>query len=214
MRSDSIIFYIDTTSSVLVAGLIKNNTLIGKIEETLGKNLSTNTLYLIEKMFNKCFVDVNDIDKIVVINGPGSFTGVRIGITIAKTYAWALKKKIVTLSSLEAMSVSTKVAKYKIPYIDARRGYVFAGIYNQNNEVILENQYIKFDILLEKANKLNKPYILISNDKLSENQQEYRADILDIVNYSKNKEEINPHAVNPIYLKKTEAEESKGINVE
>ena len=214
MRSSSIIFYIDTSSSILVSGLIKDGILIGEIKETLGKDLSTNTLYLIEEMFNECSIDVNDVDKIVVVNGPGSFTGIRIGITIAKTYAWALEKKITTISSLEAMSVSTKEEKYKIPYIDARRGYVFAGIYNNNNEVVLENQYIKFEDLQEIVKNLNSPYTFISNDKLIEEQTEYKPDILEIVNYSKFKEEINPHAVNPIYLKKTEAEETKGINAE
>lgn len=214
MRSSSIIFYIDTSSSTLVSGLIKDGILIGEIKETLGKDLSTNTLYLIEEMFNECSIDVNDVDKIVVVNGPGSFTGIRIGITIAKTYAWALEKKITTISSLEAMSVSTKEKKYKVPYIDARRGYVFAGIYNQNNEVVLENQYIKFEDLQEIVKNLNSPYTFISNDKLIEEQTEYKPDILEIVNYSKSKEEINPHAVNPIYLKKTEAEETKGINAE
>ena len=83
-----------------------------------------------------------------------------------------------------------------------------------NNELVLENQYIKFDDLLEIATKLNAPHVFISNDKLIEQQIEYNPDILEIVNYSKFKEEINPHAVNPIYLKKTEAEETKGINVE
>lgn len=214
MRSSSIIFYIDTSSSILVSGLIKDGILIGEIKETLGKDLSTNTLYLIEEMFNECSIDVNDVDKIVVVNGPGSFTGIRIGITIAKTYAWALEKKITTISSLEAMSVSTKEEKYKVPYIDARRGYVFAGIYNNNNEVVLENQYIKFEDLQEIVKNLNSPYTFISNDKLIEEQTEYKPDILEIVNYSKFKEEINPHAVNPIYLKKTEAEETKGINAE
>ena len=166
MPSGSITFYIDTSSSILVAGLIKDNVVIAEIKETLGKDLSTNTLYLIENMFNKCLVDVNDIDRIVVVNGPGSFTGIRIGITIAKTYAWALNKKITTLSSLEAMSISTKEDKYKIPFIDARRGYVFAGIYNDKNEVVLENQYIKLDELIEKVKVLNVPHVFISNDKL------------------------------------------------
>ena len=49
--------------------------------------------------------------------------------------------------------------KYKVPYIDARRGYVFAGIYNQNNEVVLENQYIKFDDLYRRAMALGCDYV-------------------------------------------------------
>ena len=86
--------------------------------------------------------------------------------------------------------------------------------YNNNNEVVLENQYIKFEDLQEIVKNLNSPYTFISNDKLIEEQTEYKPDILEIVNYSKFKEEINPHAVNPIYLKKTEADETKGINAE
>jgi len=214
MRSSSLTLYIDTSSSTLITGIIKDETLISEIKQPLGKDLSTNTLYLIEKMFSESLVDVNDIDKIIVVNGPGSFTGIRIGITIAKTYAWALNKEIITISSLEAMSISTNTDKYKIPYIDARRGYVYAGIYSNNNEIILENRYIKLDELINIANKLEIPYQFISNDNLVEDKTNYDANILEIVKYSKTKQSINPHAVNPIYLKKTEAEETKGINAE
>lgn len=214
MRSSSITFYLDTTSSTLIAGLVQDNKLISEIEENLGKDLSTNTLFLIEKMFNENKIDVGDIDKIIVVNGPGSFTGIRIGITIAKTYAWALDKKITVISSLEAMSVSTKTNNYKIPYIDARRGYVYAGIYDENNNIVLKNCYIKLTDLIDYAKKIDKQYDFISNDNLQPGTINYNADILSIVNYAKNKDLINPHAVNPIYLKKTEAEESKGINAE
>lgn len=214
MRSSSITFYLDTTSSTLIAGLVQDNKLISEIEENLGKDLSTNTLFLIEKMFNENKIDVGDIDKIIVVNGPGSFTGIRIGITIAKTYAWALDKKITVISSLEAMSVSTKTNNYKIPYIDARRGYVYAGIYDENNNIVLKNCYIKLTDLIDYAKKIDKQYDFISNDNLQPGTINYNADILSIVDYAKNKDLINPHAVNPIYLKKTEAEESKGINAE
>lgn len=213
MRSSTITLYIDTTSSILIAGIVKDNKLVSEIKENLGKDLSTHTLYLIEKMFKEVELDVNDIDRIVVVNGPGSFTGIRIGITIAKTYSWALNKEITTISSLEAMSISSNTDKFKIPYIDARRGYVYAGIYDSNNNIVLENQYIELSELIEKANKLNKPYQFISNDDLISSEI-YNADILKIVTSTLNKESINPHAVNPIYLKKTEAEESKGLTFE
>mgnify|MGYP002520256484 CR=1 FL=1 len=50
----------------------------------------------VELLLNDCGVDINDVDGFVVSKGPGSFTGIRVGITIAKTYAWGLKKDITT----------------------------------------------------------------------------------------------------------------------
>lgn len=214
MRSSLITFYIDTTSNTLYTGLVKNDTLLIEIQEKLEKDLSTYTLSKIEEMFQKVNLTPKDIDKIIVVNGPGSFTGIRIGITIAKTFAWSLKKDITTITSLEAMAVSTEIQKFKVPIIDARRGYVFAGIYNEENEPILKNQYIKLDTLIVAAESLNVPYQLISNDASIENIISYKPNILKIVSMYKNKPNINPHSVNPEYLKKTEAEENKGIVVE
>lgn len=214
MRSSSITLYIDTTSSTLYTGLVKDETLLIEIQEKLGKNLSTYTLSKIDEMFQKVNLKPIDIDQIIVVNGPGSFTGIRIGITIAKTFAWALKKDITTITSLEAMAVSTDIKKFKVPVIDARRGYVFAGIYNEKNEPILKNQYIKLDTLIIAAESLNEPYQLIGNDNIGKNQLSYVPNILKIVSTYKNKQSINPHAVNPEYLKKTEAEENKGIVTE
>ena len=54
---------------------------------------------------NKNSLKISDIDNIVVLNGPGSFTGVRVGVTVSKTLAWALNKKIYTLSTLKALSL-------------------------------------------------------------------------------------------------------------
>jgi len=80
-------------------------------------------------MFDKNDIAKDEITKIIVVNGPGSFTGIRIGVTIAKVYAWTLKIDITTITSLEAMALSSKSnTTYKVPMIDARRGYVFAGI--------------------------------------------------------------------------------------
>ncbi len=211
MRSSTITLYIDTSSSYLYTGIVKDDELLVEVKKYFQKDLSTYALANIEEMFQRSALRPTDIDKIIVVNGPGSFTGIRIGITIAKTYAWALHKKITTITSLEAMSVSTNTDTYKIPMIDARRGYVFAGIYSKNNEVILKNQYIKLEDLKEIAANLKEPYQFITNDSLEIEKTSYTPDILKIVTTYKEKEEINPHAVNPEYLKRTEAEEAKGI---
>ena len=112
------------------------------------------------------------------------------------------------LSSLEAMAASIKTEKLVVPIIDARRGYLYAGIY-KNNKPILKNQYIKLDDLLLELSDQKQEYLIISNDNLNlDNMIKYDPNILEIVNLFKNKKSINPHLVEPNYLKETEAEEN------
>ena len=204
------IFYLDTSSSFLQCALIKNDTCIGEIKLELQKDLSSLALSEINNLFTVTSTDPKDIDKIIVVNGPGSFTGIRVGLTIAKTYAWSLKTKISTISSLEAMAISTKENyNYFIPLIDARRGYVYAGIYDKENNQILKNQYISLETLKATVTNLPGSYAFITNDDIKDldNVLPYDPDFLSIVGKYKNKEEINPHAVDALYLKLTEAEE-------
>ena len=207
-------FYIDTSSSYLYAGIVSNNKLVASIKCNYNKDLSKYTVSEIEKLFKKAEITPNCIDKIIVVSGPGSFTGIRVGMTFAKIFAWALTKEITTITSLDAMASSINYDKFVIPIIDARRGYVYAGIYKKD-EVILKNQYIKLDDLKEYLTSLNDEYVFITNDKKMElnNILKYDPDILKIIEKYKNKKSINPHLVEPDYLKLTEAEENLGSNL-
>lgn len=202
--------YIDTSSNYLYTAIVEDNKLISEIKEEFGHSLSEVALPKIVSMFDKNNIKAKDINKIIVVNGPGSFTGIRIGITIAKVYAWSLNIPITTITSLEAMSISSKTKKVHIPIIDARRGYVFAAVYDENNNEIIKPQHIKLDELMEKVNGLGD-YEIITNDEFDSLPEttDYNPDMLTIVLNYKDKEEINPHAINPDYLKLTEAEESK-----
>ena len=125
------ILYIDTTTSYLYTGLVIDGKLKSEIKEDFGKDLSSKALSKISEMLTNNHLEPVDIDKIMVVNGPGSFTGIRVGVTIAKTYAYSLNKDIVTVSSLEAMAVSSKgETSFKVPLIDARRNYVYAAIFD------------------------------------------------------------------------------------
>ena len=204
------ILYVDTSSSYLYAGIVEENNLLCEVKKEFGTSLSEEALPEIVSLFTKTNLTAKDIDKIIVVNGPGSFTGIRIGITIAKVYAWSLNIPITTISSLEAMMLSSKENKVKVPMIDARRRYVFGAIYDENNNVVLKPQHIKMDDMNVELEKLSD-YTIITKDELEEyeHKEEYNPDILKIVTYFKDKEPINPHGVNPDYLKLTEAEESK-----
>ena len=204
------ILYIDTSSSYLYAAIAEDSRLLCEVKKEFGTSLSEEALPEIVNLFTTTNLTAKDIDKIIVVNGPGSFTGIRIGITIAKVYAWSLNIPITTITSLEAMMLSSKASTAIVPMIDARRRYVFSAIYDENKEVILKPQHIKMDDLNKELEKLSN-YTIITKDELEEyeDKEEYDPDILKIISYFKDKEPINPHAVNPDYLKLTEAEESK-----
>lgn len=207
------ILYIDTSSNFLYTGIVDNNKLIAEIKKEFGHNLSEVALPEIVSMFEENKISSKDIDKIIVVNGPGSFTGIRIGITIAKVYAWSLNVPITTITSLEAMAISKEEDIPKVPIIDARRGYCYAAIFNSDNKEILKPSYLTYEELQKELDKIEN-YIVITNDEeklkvTHQNTTIYTPNILEVVNYFKTKKEINPHAINPEYLKLTEAEENK-----
>lgn len=202
--------YIDTSSSYLYTAIVENEKLISEIKEEFGQSLSEVALPKIASMFEKTNLEAKDINKIIVVDGPGSFTGIRIGITIAKVYAWSLNIPITTITSLEAMALSSDEEKVHVPMINARRGYVYTAIYDKDYNELLKPQHIKLEDLQEKLQTIDE-YEFISNDKFDgiENIKEYNTNLEKVVNYFKDKENVNPHAVNPEYLKLTAAEESK-----
>ena len=202
--------YVDTSSNFLYSGIVENNKILAEIKEEFGQNLSEVALPKIVELFDKTNLKAKDINKIIVVNGPGSFTGIRIGITIAKVYAWSLNIPITTISSLEAMAISSENEKLHIPMINARRGYVYGAIYDSSYKEILKPQHIELDKLMKYLND-KEDYEIISNDNFDDEikRERYDPSILKIVNYFKDKEIINPHSVNPEYLKLTAAEESK-----
>lgn len=201
--------YIDTSSSYLYAAIVEDEKIIAKVCEDYGQSLSEIALPKIAAMFEDNNIKPTDINKIIVVNGPGSFTGIRIGITIAKVYAWSLGTKITTITSLEAMAISNDSNKVKVPIINARRGYVYGAIYDNDKEV-LKPQHIKLEELKDKLQEIDN-YIFITNDEFEdlEKTEKYEPDFIKIINKYKDKKEINPHLVNPEYLKLTAAEESR-----
>lgn len=209
------ILYIDTTSNYLYSALLLNDKITGEIREDLGKDLSVFTLDKIKQMLESNNLTPSDIDKILVVNGPGSFTGIRIGVTIAKTLAHSLNKPVTTISSLEAMAISSnQESAFKIPIIDARRGFVYAAIYDSEYNPVLKDKYMSLEALKVAINNLPDTYRIITNNKIDLDMIEsYEPNFLKIINKNINKETVNPHSVNPVYLKSTEAEEKQEVEV-
>jgi tRNA threonylcarbamoyl adenosine modification protein YeaZ len=197
--------FIDTATSRLIVGIYKDNKELYLENVEAHNDLSSRVLPTIKKICEEVNIKINDVDEIYVVNGPGSFTGIRVGVTIAKTLAWSLNKKIYTVSELQ-LQASCGKSKYIVPMIDARRGYVYAGVYNKNLKSIIKDQYIELDELKNLLSDYDENEItFVSYDKI-DNTILPEVDIEKLLAKGKFKE-VNPHNVNPNYLKKTEAEE-------
>lgn len=195
--------FLDTCNHKIIIGLLKDNKLVDSINFVNDNNLSEKLLPSIKTILDNNCIDKKDLDNIYVSIGPGSFTGIRIGVTVAKTIAWALKIKIIPISSLEVMA-STSESDYICPIIDARRGFVYSGLYDNKLNNIIEDKYINLDELLINLDKDNVEFV--SYDDIVDGI-EPNPNIEKIVNKHCDDKGINPHSVNPIYLKRTEAEE-------
>ena len=202
------IFYIDTSSPYLYAALYQNGEVINARKSFLSKDLSTFTVDEVSKMFSEAKIEPRDIKKIIVVNGPGSFTGIRIGITLAKLMAFCLNIPITTISSLEAMKESISTDKLIVPILNARRNACYAAIYNGDN-CLQDGMYMTIEKLNVMVMGLNKDYVFVSNDKFAFETEKYEPDFKKIIDKYKDRDVIPAHLVNPNYLKLTEAEENR-----
>lgn len=196
--------FIDTSTSYPTIAILKDDEVLFNFHEKIECDMSAKILPILDSGLKNLEISLNSVDKIFVVNGPGSFTGIRIGVTIAKTIAWTLNKPLIPLSSLEYMA-TTNTKKYIIPIIDARRNNVFAGIYDNELNCIQKDRLINFDELLKDK---NDDYELISYDDF-ENAKKPVPNISKIIKKHLNSESVNCHSLKPNYLKLTEAEENR-----
>lgn len=202
--------FVDTCTSNLIIAVSKNKEIIKKFIQKNDNNLSTNFTSYIDDLLNDCNLSINDIEKIFVSIGPGSFTGIRVGLTFAKVLAWSLKIPVIPVSSLEVLASSGE-GNVLVPMLNARRGYVYAGAYDSNLTVILEDKYILFEDLQNKLIDY-KDVIYISCDQFDFDVCTPNYKIENIINKHYQDPGVNPHSLIPCYLKKTEAEEKLGAN--
>ena len=154
--------FLDTCSAKLIVGVYNGiDPIVLNIEEN-DNHLSERILPLIDNTLKQANKKISDINNIIVVNGPGSFTGIRIGVTVAKMLAWCGNIKISTVSELEVLASDPN--QYTASLIDARRGYVYAGLYDKDGKNIIKDQHIKltdFMIMLKKYKLRSYNFILV-----------------------------------------------------
>lgn len=160
---------IDTSNYSLGLAVVDKEQVIGEYITNVKKNHSIRVMPSIETLLKDCDLTPQDITKIVVAKGPGSYTGVRIGVTIAKTLAWTLNIPLVGVSSLAILAAS--VGRYfpggVSPLFDARRGQIYTGLYQYDNGIFttVENdQLLQSTDWAKYLKAMNKPILFIGND--------------------------------------------------
>lgn len=158
---------IDTSTMVSTVTVADDKEIIGDFNVNQSKTHSESLVPMIESLLDLLGMTVADIDKFVIADGPGSFTGLRIGMTIAKTLAQVEKKDLITISTLKAMAAGSISQRAKLALIDARSTRVYAGLCDANlREIIPENLY-EIDDLANLVNEkgLEIEMIGLLNDK-------------------------------------------------
>ena len=185
--------FISTYDKLINISLLKDGKLKNALEEISKQNHSVLVMPMIDRILKDNKIKTNDLNEIIVVNGPGSFTGVRIGVVIAKTLSYTLNIPIKTITSLECILVSNKSNKNKLAIISDTKGK-YVGYFNKENELLEEFKYLKSNEYEEYI--IDKKVYIIDDNKF---------DVESIYNYLKDKESINPHLVNPIYIKGIDA---------
>ena len=159
---------IDTSNYTLGVSIINDKKVIGEYITNMKKNHSIRVMPAIQRLLEDCDLSPMDLDKIVVAQGPGSYTGVRIGVTIAKTLAWTLKLPLVGVSSLEILAADHLFYPGIIcPLFDARRSQVFTGLYRFKEsqlQSVLEDQLLLLPDLINELKNRNESVLFVGND--------------------------------------------------
>lgn len=158
---------IDTSNQPMSIALVEDKELKATTTLNTVLNHSIYVLPTIDELFKRVGWEPTDVDRIVVAKGPGSYTGIRIAVTTAKTLAMTLKKKLVGVSSLKVLASNLPPISDQliVPFMDARRGNVFAGIYqydsDQHLQTVAADQHMLFNDLLQLIQKQEKAAVLI-----------------------------------------------------
>lgn len=159
---------IDTSSYVLGIAVADGTEVKGEVITNLKKNHSVRVMPVIESLLKECGIKPKELNRIVVAKGPGSYTGVRIGVTIAKTLAWTLGIELSGVSSLEALAANGRNYPGLIcPLFDARRTQVYTGLYKFKGEQLTNaepDQILLLSDWLKVLEKYNEPILFLGND--------------------------------------------------
>ena len=162
-----LILAFESSAKPASAALVKDGQLLSQYMQCSALTHSRTLLPMAEDMLKKAELRLSDVDLIAVAHGPGSFTGIRIGVATVKGLAWAAEKPCVGVSTLEAMAWhGLAVGGYICPVMDARRSQVYNALFKIENGRpvrMTEDRPIALDELSKEVTALNAPVFLVGD---------------------------------------------------
>lgn len=142
------ILCLETATPSCSVALIHNGEVLACEEDPKGQNHSEKITLFIDSVMKKAGISYNDLDAVAVSMGPGSYTGLRIGVSTAKGLCYAVSKPLIAIPTLEAMAYGGKTVVnngFWVPMIDARRMEVYAAIFDENINKIKDTEAVIID---------------------------------------------------------------------
>jgi tRNA threonylcarbamoyladenosine biosynthesis protein TsaB len=216
----SLILMIDTAQEIAFVSLSKDGVPIGHIQNDIQKEHAGFLHVAIQELLKSCEVELKELDAIAVMKGPGSYTGIRVGMASAIGLSYALNKPIIHICSLKLL---TNAAVNKIinptpvlfcPMIDARRMEVFTGLFDVNLETILapDAMIVDENFMQDFLIKQSVYFIGSGKDKFEKISKNENAKFLEVENihfamaelsnfYYNNKSFASIESFEPAYIK-------------
>ena len=205
----------DTSSKALSLAILEDKQVLAETTINIKKNHSITLMPAIDFLMASLDWTPKDLDRIVVAEGPGSYTGLRIAVATAKTLAHTLNIELVGMSSLLAL-VPRQQEGLLVPLMDARRNNVYAGFY-ENAKPVMPEAHLSFAEVLEQVKDAEQvtfvgevgPFVEQIQEQLPQaSYQETLPNAANLALWALDKKAASLHDFVPNYLKRVEAEEN------
>ena len=227
-----IILGIETSTTIGGVALVRDGA--APVERTFEKGLvhGREITPAIQQIANEAGISLEDIDFVAIDVGPGSYTGVRVGVSTAKTLAWVLGKKLAAIISLDALAEAAKdLGPAIVPVLDARRGQLYTATYTVSSgsvtrvngpSVVAPNGFLetlpRHAVLLGDA-VARFPDELKAKNGITHAPEEFwipKAIVIAQLGHrvAESGEPADPVTLEPLYLRPSEAEQKLGIRID
>ena len=205
----------DTSSKALSLAILEDKQVLAETTINIKKNHSITLMPAIDFLMASLDLTPKDLDRIVVAEGPGSYTGLRIAVATAKTLAQTLNIELVGMSSLLALVPRQQEGLF-VPLMDARRNNVYAGFY-ENAKPVTPEAHLSFAKVLEKVTDAEQVTFVgevgafveqIQEQLPQASYQETLPNAANLALWAWDKKADSLHDFVPNYLKRVEAEEN------
>ena len=160
----------ETSAKAASVALFEGDRLLGEQYQNTGLTHSQTLLLMAQSLLTQCGKTAQEVEAVAVANGPGSFTGVRIGVAAAKGFCWGGEVPIYGVSTLEAMALGLGIYDgYVCPVMDARRAQVYNALFYVNQGVmtrVTPDRAIALSDLEKELKNLEKDVFLVGDGSI------------------------------------------------